>query len=209
MNNRHFIVFDTETSGLNPADGAEIVQIGAVAYNAHDLSPHPAGEFEIILKPNFPEKASQGALEVIGEDLWNRALKHGVDQKIGLQHFLDYCRKVNTTGQWATKPILVGHNVGFDMRMTEYWMRHYNILTDFGKAPYADHIKLDTMDMMFSLFESDSEVVNYKLDTCLGIFKMKRTGETHDALEDVRLTGELFTRYMKFQRLCRSKLLIK
>lgn len=209
MNNRNFIVYDTETSGLKPEDGAEIVQLAATAYNAHDLAPHPAGEFHILLKPNFPEKASPDAINIIGEDLWIRAQKEGVDQKIGLQAFCEYVTRVNDSRQWATKPILAGHNLDFDMNMWEFWAKHYGVIKDFNKAPYASHIKLDTMDMMFSLFENDPDVVNYKLDTCLGIFKMKRTGDTHDALEDVRLTGQLFVRYMKFQRLCRQKLVIK
>ena len=210
MNQCNFIVFDTETSGTDPEQNHEIVQLAATAINCHDLTPHHAGEFHILLKPNHPECADPGAIQVIGKELWERAQREGIDQKEGLKSFVRYVESVNPTKKWNSKPILVAHNRSFDMNMIESWMLRYGIVkdTNIKTIPWS-FMPFCTMQAMFALWENDPEVVNYKLDTLLGLMGRKRSGNTHDALEDVRETAHAFVRYMKFMRLCRSKMNIQ
>ena len=74
---RNYIVHDLETSSLNdpdPLKQGEIVQIAATTLQYHDYSPHINGNFEIVLKPQFPERASPKAIEKIGAGEGNRTL---------------------------------------------------------------------------------------------------------------------------------------
>jgi DNA polymerase III epsilon subunit-like protein len=75
-------------------------------------------------------------------------------------------------------------------------MRKYKIITSRNDCPWSN-IKLDMLPMMFSIFGRDN-LKNNKLDTYAGLLGMKRTAETHDALEDVKITAEMFKRYMSF-----------
>lgn len=204
MKKPNFIVYDIETSGLKPEDGAEVVQIAAQALNFWDLEPHHAGQFQIILKPNQPDKASPEAIKVIGKDLWERALSEGVDQKVGLERFVKFVENVNDGGSTYTRPIRVGHNIrSFDNPFIEYWMEFYGILkrNSRGDLDGPWHIWCDdTMDMYRWLFSHIPAVPNYKMDTCAEILKISRSTENHDAAEDVSINTELFVRASKFIR---------
>lgn len=207
MNRRNFIVFDVETSGTDPDKNHEIVQLAATAINCHDLSPHYAGEFHLVLKPNYPECASPDALKIIGDELWQKALTKGIDQKLGLGSFLDYIRRVGTSKY--DNPILVAHNRQFDIKMLEKWCLRYNLIKDLelSSIPW-NFMPFCTMQAMFALWENDPDVANYKLDTFLSLLGRKRSGNTHDALEDVRETAHCFVRYLRFMRHCRSKMTV-
>jgi DNA polymerase III alpha subunit (gram-positive type) len=205
---RNIFIFDLETSGLRPEEGAEIVQIACYAMQYWNFEPHHAGTFEIVLKPNHPEKASQAALDVIGLDLWNRALKEGIDQKTGLARCLEWIRNLNDSKKDFNKPLMAGHNVIFDYNFLAYWLKHYKLITHTGEAPYQEKI-IDTWTLSWLLFENDSGVTNISLDNMLGLINVQRKGQLHDAVEDVTLNGELLKRYMKFYRECRKRLEIK
>jgi DNA polymerase III epsilon subunit-like protein len=75
-------------------------------------------------------------------------------------------------------------------------MRKYKIINGRDDCPWS-RIKLDMMPLMFSIFGRDN-LKNNKLDTYAELLGMKRKSETHDALEDVIITAEMFKRYMSF-----------
>lgn len=204
MKKPNFVVYDIETSGFEPEKGAEVVQIAAIPINFWDLEMHHAGPFQIILKPNNPEKASPEAIKVIGKDLWEKALNEGIDQKVGLTKFCSYIDQINDGGSIWTRPIRVGHNIRrFDNPFIEFWMEHYGILkkNDRNEIEGPWHFwSDDTMDIYRLLFAHNGSVQNYKLDTCASILNISRTNETHDAMEDVQINTELFVRALKFIR---------
>lgn len=204
MKKPNFLVYDIETSGLRPEEGAEIIQIAAIPINFWDLEEHHAGRFEIILKPNNPDKATPEAIKVIGKDLWEKALDSGIDQKVGLENFTKYVQKVNDGQSTWTRPIRVGHNIKkFDNPFVDFWMDKYGILkrNDYNELEGPWHFwSDDTMDLYRWLFAHIPSVENYKLDTCASILKIQRTSETHDAMEDVEITSQLFVRATKFIR---------
>lgn len=206
-NKRNFIVFDTETTGLDPREGHEIVQLSAIAINSWDLEPHPIKPFNAFIKPQFPDKASQGALDVIGP-IFDTAVNKGLEPKVVFNKFLEWVGKVNDSGEWISKPIRVGQNVKFDINMTDYWFKHYKVIktTKSGKdnAPWS-YITLDTHDIAFSLFESDPTMNRFNLDALCEKFGLKRKGDYHDAMEDVELTSEIFVRMMRFLRQCKKR----
>ena len=196
-NNRNFIVFDIETSGLDPKAGAEIVQISAVALKYSDYSEIHNGKFDILLKPQRPEKASPEAINVIGEELWNRAKSDGLHPKVALRKFKEYLDSVNQTKKFWTAPILVGFNINnFDVPFIKHELDAYKIVDINGEMPWSN-LQLDLMPIMFSIFGRDG-LKNNKLDSYAEVLGLARASENHDAAEDVEITREMFQRYMKF-----------
>ena len=210
-NVRPLIFFDTETTGLNPRAGNEIIHAYAKALNPWDFSDHPEGSIEILLKPNFPDKASPEALKIIGP-LWDRALAEGVDQKVGLTKLHQWMEKINPKkGSFMTRPIFWAHNKDFDSRFTRYWMEYYKIIKQdekTGECAVPWGFEFDTMQLAWTIFESDPMVENLKLDTVLGQIGLAREGVCHGAKEDVELLVQFFRRAMAYQRRCKKQMVI-
>lgn len=198
MNARHFIVTDTETSGLDPEDGCEVVQLSAKAYDRSSLTDHHAGEFNVFIKPQRPEKAQAGALKVIGP-IWDKAMNEGVSPEVAYQKFVEWVKSVNDTGKAGSKPMIVGHNIPFDMKFINAGIEEYNIFKGQKNCPWHFN-QFDTCQMTFMLFEADPTMHNYKLDSLLAKMNMGRTTSHHDAMDDVRLTGEAFVKILKWFR---------
>ena len=197
-NKRNFIVYDLETSGLNPEKGCEIVQIGAMALKYSDYQIHEAGSFQCIIKPEFPEKAQSGAISVIGEQMWSKANEEGLHPKTALRKFKDFFEEVNWSGKYWSAPIRVGYNNNcFDDKFLEYWMKHYKIIGQKNDDQPWSNLSMDVYSMMFSIFGKD-KLKNNKLDTFAEMLGLSRTSDTHDAMEDVEITAKIFQRYMSF-----------
>ena len=204
---RNYCVFDLETTGLYPEEGAEIVQIGAIAFNHYDYSQHDAGIFEVILKPQFPEKANKEAIKIIGEELWERANNEGLHPKVGLRAFIDYIDLLNPSGKFWNAPVLVGFNsIRFDEPFLQYWLKHYKIIKNTKEWPWAN-TSIDVKCQMSDLFAKDN-LPNRKLDTFLDMLGIPRSTEEHSAIEDVDRTAQIFIRYRKLMERVRKNIKI-
>ncbi len=205
-NKRNFIILDTETTGLKPEEGAEVIQIAATAINCTDFDVHHAGEIELLIKPQNPELAQAKAIEIVGP-LWKRANEEGLHPKVCFQKFYDYIQTVDTDHNVMTKPIVVAYNTEFDITHLIHNFLKYKIVDSVDDMPWA-RMYLDVQQIAFFLFESDVTVHNFKLDTFLQKLGRSRSSNKHDAMEDVRETAQGFIRAMKFFRACRSKMKI-
>ena len=203
IQNRNLIVFDFETSGLDPKDGAEVVQIAAKAINAWDFSDHHAGELCLLIKPQNPDKASARAIEVIGP-IWPESMKNGLEPTVAWSKFMDFTRSVNDTKTNSGKPIMAGWNTDFDVRFRDFTTAQLNLVKNRDDAPWG--FPLDVMMLSWSLFESDNAVQNLKLDTIANLLGLKRSTNTHDAMEDVRITTNILQRELKFLRKCKERM---
>lgn len=206
MNQRNFIIYDTETTGLDPHDGAEILQISACAVNCNSLELHYAGRFNMFIKPENLQKASQKALEVAKQS-FETAQVDGVPLKIALKKFLDWCSEVNPSGKAISKPIRVGHNEGFDYKFLDFYIRQLKMVKKMDDLPWSNQT-LDTLDMAFLLFENDNTTERYNLDVLCEKFGIKRESKSHDAAEDVELCRVLFVRMMNGFRQMTKKIKI-
>lgn len=196
-NNKNFVVFDIETSGLDPNDGAEIVQIAAVALRYSDYSEIEGGKFNVLIKPQKPELASKEALEIIGNELWENSRSNGLHPKVALRKFKEYLGSVNPTKKFWTAPILVGFNiVNFDIPFIKNQMTMYKVMSSEDDTHWSN-LQLDMMPLMFSIFGRDG-LKNNRLDTYASVIGLSRSKDTHDAEEDIEITKEMFQRYMKF-----------
>jgi len=206
--NRHFVVYDLETSGVDFKKGCEIIQIGAaiIKYQNYEISD----TFEILLKPQRPECAQERAIEVIGKDLWERSLSEGLHPKTGLNKFKKYIESFNPTGKFWTAPIRCGYNNGsFDDRFLEYAMDEYKLINQKkDDKPWA-YFSIDVLPLMFTAFHKQ-KMKNHKLDSFLELLNIeKRSSDVHDGCEDALKTAQMLRRYLIFMGKIRSKIVIK
>lgn len=161
-----YTVFDTETTGLNPSGGDEIIQVGAIRIvNGRILEKEI---FDQLVDPKRPIPASSTAIHGIRPD--DVVGKPDINAVLGLFH--TFCQDT----------ILVGHNADFDLQCLRL------------KAPTAgvafDHPVLDTL-LLSAVAHPFQE--RHNLDDIahrLGLPVIDR----HQALGDAKLTAEILIR---------------
>jgi len=206
MNYRPYLVLDTETTGLNPDDGHEITQLSALALNATNLKIHPAGKFNVFIKPQKPELASPEAIAV-AEASWKKANESGVHPKVAAQKFMDWAASLNPKGTSIYKPIFSGWNVPFDLKFVNHLLTTTGVAKTEKERPYH-YNSVDVMTMYFALLESHPDIRDNRMDTVMKAFGMTRKSESHDAMEDVELCAELLQRGLSFFRRCQKSMKI-
>lgn len=199
INELDFVVFDFETGGLIPGTH-EVIQVAGKAYNARSLEPYPVGqggEFSSLMKPLHPDKLDPQALKVNKKTV--EELMAAPDQKVVWSNFVAWVNKFNRKKTKWGAPIACGKNIrSFDLKFVE-------VLNDLhmpkkGKTLlFNDRKQLDLEDFTFIWFENEPEPANDKMDTWREYFGMSTDG-AHDALVDVRQTGELIMKFLKLHR---------
>jgi DNA polymerase III subunit epsilon len=164
-----YTLFDTETTGLNPSDGDEILSIGAVRIVNGRLLRQEI--FDQLVDPGraiSPRSVSihgitPGLLE--GQPTINEALPL----------FARFCDGT----------VLVGHNVGFDMRFLELKETQTGVrLTQ----PVLDTLLLDAV--------AAPEEQDHSLEAMAARLGVSVVGR-HTALGDAILTGEIFLKQLR------------
>jgi DNA polymerase-3 subunit epsilon len=159
-----YTVFDTETTGLEPSAGDEIISIGAVRIvNGRLLQ----GEvFEQLVNPRRP--ISREATRIHGLD--DRALAGAPPIGEVLPGFFRFCEDT----------ILVAHNAAFDMRFLELQEAHAGVR--------FDQPVLDTLLLSAAIHPSFED---HRLEAIAERMGVRVIGR-HTALGDALLTGEIF-----------------
>ena len=208
INKNVYIMYDTETGSRNPTT-TQAIQIAAIAIDPRNLTIIPDSEFESLIRPELNElkqkelgidNIEQGALDVNGKTL--EMLADAPAEKTVWQSFTQYCMGYNTTGKKWDAPILTGfNNLGFDNIILNRMAKKY--------GPYEserDHCslfhpiwKMDVMQLIFPLFESNYEVRSLSMDNLRDYFGMSKEN-AHDALQDVKDQAEIFCAIMKANR---------
>jgi DNA polymerase-3 subunit epsilon len=163
-----YTVFDTETTGLHPSAGDEIISIGAVRIvNARLLT----GEvFDRLIDPQRAIGAESIRIHGIRPEL---LVGHPTVETV-LPAFHRFCEDT----------VLVGHNAAFDMRFLQ--LKENAIGVRFTQPV------LDTMMLSAVLHPA---LGNHRLEVIAERFGVDITGR-HTALGDAMLTGEVFLRMM-------------
>ncbi len=160
----NYTVFDTETTGLDPRGGDEIISIGAIrVVNGRLLHTETVNQ---LVDPcrSVPAESIK---------------YHGIDDgmlkgKPTIEKVLPFFH------QFARNTVLVAHNAAFDMRMLQ--------VKEKATGIRFDNPVLDTMHLSAILHPAHHD---HTLDTIakrLGVSLIKR----HDALGDAIATGEVF-----------------
>lgn len=159
-----YTVFDTETTGLEPANGDEIIQIGAVRIVNGRLLRQES--FDQLVDPQRPLRPEGIPIHGITEEMLRG--KPSID--VVLPAFHAFC----------SETVLVAHNAAFDMRFLQ--LKEERTGLKFSQPV------LDTL-LLSAVIHPNQE--SHKLDVIaerLGISIIGR----HNALGDAYATGEVF-----------------
>jgi DNA polymerase-3 subunit epsilon len=163
-----YTVFDTETTGLEPANGDEIIQIGALrVLNGRLLQQE---HFEQLVDPRCALKAASIAIHGITDSMLLG--KPTIDQVLPAFH--DFCADT----------VLVGHNVAFDMRFLEIKEATLDVRFD---QPVLDTLLLSAVAHPNQESHSLEAIMQR-----LGIDIDQR----HNALADATATAQVFVRLL-------------
>ncbi|MBK9019791.1 MAG: DNA polymerase III subunit epsilon [Sulfuritalea sp.] len=159
-----YSVFDTETTGLEPSNGDEIIQMGAVRVVNNRLLRQEV--FDQLVDPGIPLKPAGIPIHGITENM-----VHGQPKiDVVLPAFHEFCAET----------VLVAHNAAFDMRF--FQLKEERLGVRFTQPV------LDTL-LLSAVIHPNQE--SHRLETIaerLGINVIGR----HTALGDAFVTGEVF-----------------
>jgi len=157
------VVFDTETTGLNRQED-EIIQIAAVEYVAGVRGQ----TFEVYI--NTPHEL--GDSEDIHKISREMLVAQGVSSREGLSAFSDF----------ISDSVLVAHNLAFDIAMVKAGFARHGVSHDILQNPM-----FDTLDLSRRVY---ADLNSFKLVDLIESLHLVGCN-THNAMDDVMVTGEL------------------
>jgi DNA polymerase-3 subunit epsilon len=163
-----YTVFDTETTGLHPSQGDEIIQIGATRIVNRRLLRYEC--FDQLVKPQV--RLSPGSIEVHGLTRELLAGQPSIDAV--LPRFHAFCADT----------VLVGHNAAFDMRFLQ--------LQEKRTGVRFEQPVLDTLLLSSILHPNQA---THQLEAIAERFGVPVLGR-HTALGDAIVTAEIFLKML-------------
>ncbi|RMF15694.1 MAG: DNA polymerase III subunit epsilon [Alphaproteobacteria bacterium] len=160
------VIFDTETTGLDPADGHRIIQIGAL--EIIDLIP-TGRDFMTLIDPE--REIDEGAARI-----------HGIttEKLAGAPKFAEI---VDDFFSFIGDAPLVAHNAEFDRRFLNAELER------LGREPLPGERFVDTLEIARAKFPGQKNSLDV-LCRRFGIDNSMRT--LHDALLDCRILAEVY-----------------
>jgi len=160
-----FIVFDTETTGFHPFSGDELISIGAIAIENGEIQEEHV--FYSHINPNrpIPEKISK---------LTGIESHHVENAPSFLSVFSDFL-------DFKDNSPLIAHCAAFDLNFINVKLKSHKLMKMPQKA-------IDTMKLANHLIGDEEGLTLDDLLYQYGIPTTKR----HHALEDARMTAQLF-----------------
>ncbi|MBE0625779.1 MAG: PAS domain-containing protein [Burkholderiales bacterium] len=164
----HYTVFDTETTGLEPSAGDEIISLGAVRIvNARLLKSEV---FEQLVNPHRP--VSKASTRIHGIEQQALAGQPAIGEV--LPQFQHFCEDT----------VLVAHNAAFDMRFLE--------LKEAATGIRFAQPVLDTLLLSVIVHPNQESHSLEAMAQRLGVSVIGR----HTALGDALVTGEIFLKLL-------------
>jgi DNA polymerase III subunit epsilon len=161
-----YTVFDTETTGLNPSEGDEIIQIGATRIVNGKMLRHES--FEQLVDPRRPLAPESIPIHGIQPEML--AGQPTIDQVLPAFH------------AFAAETVLIGHNAAFDMRFLQMKEKLTGLVFD---QPVLDTLLLSVV--------MHPHQDSHRLDVIAERLNVAVVGR-HTALGDAIVTAEIFIR---------------
>jgi DNA polymerase-3 subunit epsilon len=170
LRNLSYVVFDTETTGLNPLDGDKLISIAGVRIvNSRILRNET---FESLVNPErlIPARATR---------------VHGItDAHVASAPKGD--EVLSRFRGFVGDSVLVAHNAGFDMAVLE--------VSETGSRLFSSMMIFDTHLLSASLHDHASGHGLDSIASRLGV--TIEAGERHTALGDALITAEIFVKFL-------------
>ena len=192
-NGHQLCAIDTETTGLE-AGYHEIVEIAILPLDGAMMPRQDILPFNILIKPEFPDRESVGAAKVRKTKLAD-VMQRGFDKETARDLFLDWKDKLklaHTKFGTPKKIMPLGQNYAFDKGFIASWL---------GTNEYDDHFfyhHRDTMTIAGYLNDkaaAHGEAVRFNkisLTWLVKVLGVEVHGQAHSALEDARRTAEVY-----------------
>ncbi len=163
-----YTVFDTETTGLNPRGGDEIISLGAV---------------RIVNGRILREETFDRLVDPRRDVPWESVKIHGIQPGM-LKGQPDISRVLPDFHQFSADTVLIGHNVAFDMTLLE-------MKQDQAGIKFENPV-LDTMLLSAAIHPTHKEHTLEGIGQRLGVTVKGR----HTAMGDAMATAELFLKML-------------
>ncbi len=163
-----YTVFDTETTGLNPSEGDEIIQIGATRILNGKLLRNES--FEQLIDPRRPLAAESAAIHGISAEMLLG--QPGIETVLPAFH------------AFAADTVLIAHNAAFDMRFLQ--------LKEAQTGLRFDQPVLDTL-LLSAVVHPNQE--SHRLEAIAERLGLTIVGR-HTALGDAIVTAEVFLKLL-------------
>lgn len=161
-----FVVLDVETTGLDPALGHEIIEIGAQKLNGRKV----IGEFEALVKPSRPLPA----------DVADWHAKNGITPAMLEQEGRPATIVIPKLVAFIGGAVIVAHNAPFDLGFV-------NAHLDRLGQPRLQNKTIDTIEIAKRYLL----LASYRLSNVAAYLQIKQPA-AHRALVDVITTREVF-----------------
>lgn len=217
-------VFDFETDGSDPSVCSP-VQLSAVMVDSKRLEIIPDSYFNVYLKPDRIENATEKVTSALYDDSdileWHGKVK-GIDketvfdqwtkypeQKHSWSQFIAYLDNYHSGGKKSqfTAPKPSGYNIiRFDMKIIQRLSQKYgNVNKENHTNIFHPRDSIDIMNIAWLWFENNSDIKSLSLDNLrsyLGI-----SGENaHDAKKDVSDCADILIRFLRLHRKLAKKI---
>ncbi len=168
MNNNiddiEFVIFDTETTGLDPSSGDRIVELAALKFKGSEK----ISEFQALVNPGKPVSEAAFAVNKISVQM----LKEAPQPETVIPKFVDFIQG----------SCLCSYNAGFDL---EFLNNEFKIL---GLPALKDILIIDALKMAKRLMPGLERYALWFVADKLGI----KIQQQHRAFADVELTWAVF-----------------
>jgi len=171
------VVFDTETTGLNPKKD-EILSIGAVIVKENKILT--SQKFELFVKPS--REINEASIKI--HQIRNIDLENGIDPHAAIELFLHFI---------GARP-LVGYYLEFDMKMIHKYIKPWlgitlpNPQTEVSGLYHDKKIK----------FIPDG-IIDLRFDVMMNDLGLPIFGK-HDALNDAVMTAMMYIKLRNIER---------
>jgi DNA polymerase III epsilon subunit family exonuclease len=159
-----FVIFDTETTGLDPSSGDRIVELAALKFKGKEK----ISEFQALVNPGKPVSEAAFAVNKISPEM----LKDALSPEVIIPKFIDFIQG----------SCVCSYNAGFDLEFLN------NELTILNLPTLRDVLIIDALKMAKRVLPGLERYALWFVADTLGI-KIK---QQHRAFSDVELTLAVF-----------------